>query len=121
MGYSAPKARDDLEYFEQVVAGEELVLVRDPVRSMYFRYNPLQAAMLRALDGQRSLQEITASLSERFEVEIAQDAVERFIRRVRELMLLDISAYDVTPEKARKQVRLEMRKAGFNVRNPVPT
>ena len=113
MSFRAPKVRDDLEYFDQVVEGEEVVLVRDPIRSTYFRFNPLQAAMLRALDGHRTAPEITAVLSEQFEVEIPPAAAERFVARARELMLLDITSYRVTPPAARTHVRKALRKAGF--------
>ena len=50
MPHRAPKVRSDLEYFEQELEGDDVVLVRDPIRSTYFRFNPLQGAMLRALD-----------------------------------------------------------------------
>src|SRR5262245_20531538 len=100
-----PKVREDLEYFDQQIDGDEMVLVRDPIRSAYFRFNPLQAAMLRALDGRRTATEITAVLSEQFEVEIPPEAAQRFIARARELMLLEITSYGATPEAARKQLR----------------
>lgn len=112
----APKVRDDLEYFDQEIDGDEMVLVRDPIRGTYFRFNPLQAAMLRALDGRRTAAEITAVLSEQFEVELPPAAAERFITRARTLMLLEITAYDRTPEPARRRVWQALRKAGFRVR-----
>src|SRR3954462_6078224 len=105
MPFKAPKVRDDLEYFDRVIDGDEVVLVRDPIRGTYFRYNPLQAAMLRALDGQRTVAEITAALTAQFEVEVPVEAAERFITRARELMLLEITAYSETPAASRAQVR----------------
>ena len=120
MPFLAPKVRADLEYFDQELDGDEVVLVRDPIRSTYFRFNPLQAAMLRALDGKRTAAEITAVLSEQFEVEIPAEAAERFVARARELMLLEITSYQVTPEVARTQVRKALRKAGFWGRSPQP-
>ena len=116
----APKVRDDLAYFDQVIDGDEVVLVGDPVRGTYFRFNPLQAAMLRALDGHRTAAQITAVLSEQFEVEIPAAAAERFITRARDLMLLEITAYQVTPRAAREQVRKALRQAGFRMRAPHP-
>jgi len=118
MPFLAPKVRDDLEYFDQELDGDEVVLVRDPIRSTYFRFNPLQAAMLRALDGKRTAVEITAVLSEEFDVEIPAEAAERFVARARELMLLEITSYLVTPEAVRTQVRKALRKAGFGGRSP---
>ncbi|HEX7840848.1 MAG TPA: hypothetical protein VF469_25395, partial [Kofleriaceae bacterium] len=115
-----PKTREDLEYFDQEIDGDEVVLVRDPVRGTYFRFNVLQGAMLRALDGHRTAAEITAVLSEQYEVEIPPAAAERFIARARELMLLEITSYAVTPAAARKQLQKALRKAGFRVRSPGP-
>jgi putative peptide zinc metalloprotease protein len=116
----APKAREDLEYVTQEIDGDEVVLVRDPIRGTYFRFNVLQAAMLRALDGRRTAAEITAVLSEQFEVEIPPEAAERFIARARNLMLLEIAAYRVTSKAAVAQVRKALRKAGFRTRSPEP-
>ncbi len=113
-----PKIRNDLEYFDQAVDGDEVVLVRDPIRNTYFRFNPLQVAMLRALDGHRTAVEITAGLSEQFGVEIPPEAAERFIARARDLMLLDLAAYSATSDAARKEVRRALRKAGFRTRAP---
>jgi len=118
MGLRAPKVRDDLEYFDQELEGEQVVVVRDPIRSTYFRFNPLQAAMLRALDGERNPLEITQVLADQFEVEIPEIAAERFISRARELMLLDIASHEQTPAKAREHVRVAIRKAGFRLRSP---
>jgi multidrug efflux pump subunit AcrA (membrane-fusion protein) len=120
MATRAAKARDDLEYFDQVEAGEHVVFVRDPVRGSYFKYNELQAAMLRALDGRRTPEEITARLSAEFETEIPPDAAERFISRARELMLLDLSQYDVTPKAAHEEVKKALLKSGFRPRKSDP-
>jgi putative peptide zinc metalloprotease protein len=114
----APKAREDLEYFDQEIDGDDVVLVRDPVRGTYFRFNLLQGAMLRALDGHRTAAEITAVLSEQYEVEIPPEAAERFIARARDLMLLEITAYGATSKAALAQVRKALRKAGFWTRSP---
>lgn len=115
---SLPKARGDLEYFERTIEGDEVVLIRDPIRGNYIRFNPLQAAMLRALDGHRAAADIAAALGEQYDVEIPPEAAERFIARARDLMLLDIAAYTTTSVAARAEVRKAMRKAGFH--NPAP-
>ena len=112
------KVRDDLEYVEQQLDGDDYVLVHDPIRNTYFRYNSLQAAMLQALDGTRTPADIVAVLSEQFDVEIPAEAAERFIVRARDNMLLDIGAYETTSAAARSHVRVAMRKAGFRERSP---
>ncbi len=120
MASAAPKAREDLEYLDQEIDGDEVVLVRDPIRGTYFRFNALQGAMLRALDGRRTAAEITAILSEQYEVEIPPETAERFIARMRDLMLLEITAYRTTSKAALAHVRRALRRAGFRLRSPVP-
>ena len=116
MATAPPKVRADLEYFDQVIDGDEMVLVRDPVRNQYFRFNTLQVAMLRALDGHRTPTDITAELSVTFEVEVPPEAADRFIVRARDLMLLDLGAYTATSAAARREVAKALAKAGFRFR-----
>ena len=113
-----PKVRSDLEYFDQEVEGESVVVVRDPIRGTYFRYNPLQAAMLRSLDGVRSIDQMVAALSEEFEVEIPRIAAERFVAHARKQMLLDVASYEVPEARAAKKVLQALRKQGVRLRNP---
>jgi putative peptide zinc metalloprotease protein len=112
-----PKVRGDLEYFDREVEGEEVVVVRDPVRGTYFKYNPLQAAMLRRLDGVRSLDQMVAELSDEFEVEIPRQAAERFVQNARERMLLDIASLNVPDERAQKAVFAALKREGFQFRD----
>lgn len=113
-----PKVRGDLEYFDQEVEGETVVVVRDPIRGTYFRYNPLQAAMLRSLDGVRSLDEMVAALSREFDVEIPRIAAERFIAHARKQMLLDVASYQVPEARAARKVLQALRKHGLRLRSP---
>jgi len=113
----AVKAREDLKYHERVVGDEEVIFIHDPVRGTYIKFNPLQAAMLRALDGKRTAADVADVLSEQFDVEIPQEAASRFVERARDMMLLDVASYDVTPDAARAQVRKALRKAGFRMRS----
>jgi multidrug efflux pump subunit AcrA (membrane-fusion protein) len=112
-----PTARKDLEYHERSVDGDDIVFVRDPIRNVFYRYNVLQAAMLRSLDGVRSCDEIVEALSIEFEVEIPADAVDRFIAAAKERLLLDIGAYGgVMSRKARKELARALRRGGFRLR-----
>lgn len=108
-----PKVRADLEYFDHEIDGDEVVMVRDPIRGTYFKYNALQAAMLRSLDGVRSLDEMVAVLSEQFEAEIPRIAAERFVEHARKQMLLDISSYPVRDAKAAAEVMRALRRQGY--------
>lgn len=111
-----PRARADLEYVEAQLGGEDVVVIRDPVQGVYFRYNPLQAAMLRALDGRRTVEDILAELGDRYEVEIPRAAGERFIEHARKQLLLDISQYPIPPGKVHARVARALRRRGFAVR-----
>ena len=112
---AVPKARTDLEYFE---LGDEVIVVHDPVRKTWLRFNLLQAAMLRAFDGVRSPDEIAQALSTEFDAELAPEQIERFITRTRDLMLLELGSYTSTPKRARKEIQKAIAKAGFRLRAP---
>src|SRR5882724_9017034 len=111
-----PKVRADLEYFDQEVEGDTVVVVRYPVRGTYFKYNPLQAAMLRSLDGVRSLDDMVAALSQEFEVEIPRAAAEKFVAHARKMMLLDVACYPVPEPRAARKVVQALRRQGFRFR-----
>lgn len=111
-----PRTRRDLEYSEVTLGGEEVVLVRDPVRGGYLRYNPLQAAMLRALDGKKSLESLCEELGESFEVHIPLRSLERFIEHARKELLLDISAYEIPKGRVHARIARALRKHGYRVR-----
>jgi multidrug efflux pump subunit AcrA (membrane-fusion protein) len=111
-----PRSRTGLEYNEVTLGGEEVVLVRDPVRGGYFRYNPLQAAMLRALDGKKSLEALCEELGESFEVHIPVRSLERFIEHARKELLLDITAYEIPKGRVHARIAQALRKHGYRVR-----
>jgi len=115
MSRRPPKTRRDLEYFERVIDDEIVVFVRDPIRHTYYRYNELQAAMLRQLDGTRPLGAIAADLSRQFDVEVPAAMAERFVVHARELMLLDVSSCDVPPPRAPAEVARALRRAGLRL------
>ncbi|MDB4961941.1 MAG: Peptidase, family [Myxococcales bacterium] len=119
MQFRGPRTRTDLQYHDQIIEGEEVVVVHDPVRAAYYKFNLLQGAMLLALDGHKDAEQVAAELSAKFDTEIPPVAAERFIIRARELMLLDITSYSETPEQARKIVGKALRKAGFRMRSPM--
>jgi multidrug efflux pump subunit AcrA (membrane-fusion protein) len=119
MPLRSAKVRDDLEFFEQEVDDDTVVVVRDPIRGTYFRFNVLQAGMLRALDGVRTPVQIAEQLSEEFEVEVPPAAAERFVVRARELMLLDVASYRQAGAKARKRLARALRRGRFRLREVV--
>lgn len=112
----APSVRRDLEFSE--VDGQDGVeiIVHDPVSHTYHRLDPLQTKVLQALDGNRSLAEIAATLSVELDAEIPLDVLRALVARVRDMGLLDAgSAGVVTAEVGAlvwKRVRQRLDKAG---------
>lgn len=117
MPLALPKSRSELQYFDQVIDGDDMVIVHDPVRGTYSRYNPLQAAMLRLLDGTRSVEQMVVELGQKFDVEVPTAAGERFIAHARKMMLLDITSYGVSEGAAQKQVYKALSRSGFTFRS----
>lgn len=110
-----PRARGDLEYFDRPAEDEDeddVVFVRDPVRGTFFRFNLLQAAMLRALDGTRTPAEIVEILGEQFETDIPEAAATRFVEKARGMMLLDVRSQGPLSEKGRRAVEQALRRRG---------
>jgi multidrug efflux pump subunit AcrA (membrane-fusion protein) len=91
-----PKLRKGFEFSE--VDDGDTVIVYDPIRLDYFRFNPLQAAMLRGLDGRRDYEQLAAALAEEFEVEVPPETAERFVLHAGRLGLLDITSYRSIPK-----------------------
>lgn len=117
-----PAARKDLEYHEREIDGAVVVFVSDPVRGVFYRYNVLQAAMLRSLDGVRSCDEIVEALSVEFEVEIPPGAVDPFIASAKERLLLDVASYGgVMSRRARRELARGLRRSGFRLHELGPT
>src|SRR4051812_5436105 len=110
MPLAHPKVRSDLQYFEQQLEGEDVVIVCDPVRNQYFKYNPLQAAMLRALDGVRTIKQMIDALSREYDVEIPRASADRFIARAREQLLLEVSSADSDIETDAEVMRILAKK-----------
>ena len=75
------KTREDLLYHPDP-HDDDVVLVKDPIRRQYFRYNALQVAMMRALDGQRGFEEVQAQLEREFDVEEPIESISRFLARI---------------------------------------
>jgi putative peptide zinc metalloprotease protein len=113
----APKVRSDLKY-QPDPAEEGRYFVKDPIRGEFFRYNELQVAMMRALDGKRSVADVQAQLAAEFDVEVPAPAVERFIDRLERSYLLDVSSYRVDDAKTRRAILafLQKRKLALRVK-----
>lgn len=110
-----PKIRSDLIY-KIDEADDSYFFVKDPVRAQFYRFNELQVEMMRALDGERTADEIAEGLSEEIGMEISGESVRRLIARLESEFLLDVSSYRLTAEEDRRLVRKYLRRRGIQFR-----
>ena len=59
-----PRSGSDLVLVEQIYRGEPSYIVKDPTTHKYFRFRPVEVAVMRALDGIRHCGEAAAALAE---------------------------------------------------------
>jgi multidrug efflux pump subunit AcrA (membrane-fusion protein) len=112
----APKIRGDLTYQPDPLE-EGRYYVKDPVRGDFFQFNEIQVAMMRALDGKRTLPQVQRVLVESLDVEVPLPALERFVHRLEISLLLDVTSYKVNDDKTRRSILafLRKRKLAFRV------
>lgn len=116
MASSYPKIRHDLIYRVDE-SDDNYWYVKDPVRAQFYRFNELQVAMMKELDGVRSPEEIAESLSEEYELEIGPESVQRVVARLEKELLLDVSTYRLDSETDRKLVRKFLKKRNLTFRD----
>jgi putative peptide zinc metalloprotease protein len=110
-----PRVRIDLKY-QADPAEEGKHFVKDPIRGEFFRYNELQVAMMRALDGKRTIAEVQQHLADAFDAEVPAAAIDRFVDRLERAYLLDVTSYRIDDDKTRKAIRASLAKRGLALR-----
>ena len=88
MSASRPKLRRDIVVVEQRFRGEQSFVVKDPATKKYYRMRPAEARVLRALDGERSAEQVAAALGDEG-LRVSPAAVESFARTCGRLGLLE--------------------------------
>jgi len=83
------KVRSDLEIRPE--SGEALpaLLVKDPIVKRFYRFSPVQGAVLRRLDGLRDAQSIAEQASAECKTRVEPSQVEDFVAKLEALLLLD--------------------------------
>lgn len=109
------KIRADLVYTPDP-ADEDRFFIKDPVRREFFRFNELQVEMMQALDGKRTLEDVCDYLEEMYDAEIPIEGVERFVKRLEQNYLLDVTSYHADDEKTRKEIWKALRKRDLTIR-----
>jgi putative peptide zinc metalloprotease protein len=84
---SAPKLRPDLVFVEQTYRGEQSFIVKDPTTHKYFRFRPVEATVMRSLDG-RPVEAAAASLVEQG-TKVSAAALESFAAKLKRMGLCE--------------------------------
>ena len=59
-----PRLRPDLVLVEQTYRGEQSYILKDPTTHKYFRFRPVEIAVMQSLDGERTVAEAALALAE---------------------------------------------------------
>ena len=100
-----PRVRPGLGFVSQTIGGAPSVVVKDPVRMQYFRFGEREAWLMSQMDGTRSLSELAESLRHHFGVDAAVAGLETFVRRLKEMRLVER-----TPEERRVLIAESLRR-----------
>ncbi len=84
---SAPKLRADLVFVEQTYRGEQSFIVKDPATRKYFRFRPVEALVMRSLDG-RPVEQAAAGLVEQG-TKVTAAAIEKFAAKLKKMDLCE--------------------------------
>ena len=90
-----PALQPGVVLIEQLYRGDQSFVVKDPVTHKYFRFRPTEAAVIRSLDGTRSIEEIVLALAEQG-LAISAGAIEAFARTLSRMGLLERSLAERT-------------------------
>jgi hypothetical protein len=107
------RLREDLTYHPREQGGEVSFLVKDPIRAQFFRFNELQVAAMKLLDGTRPDEEIARRMSAEFDVELPAAQVARLREQLRDRLLLDIESYRLDEGKVLRRFRRLLRLRGL--------
>jgi putative peptide zinc metalloprotease protein len=83
-----PRLRPDLVLVEQTYRGELSFIVKDPATRKYFRFRPLEVAVMQSLDGERTVAEAAAALVEQG-LKVSAAAVGRFAEKLKGMGLCE--------------------------------
>ena len=110
-----PRLRADLVLVEQTYRGEQSFIVKDPSTRKYFRFRPVEIAVMRSLDGERTLAEAAAELLEQG-LKVSAAAVGRFADKLKAMGLCERTLREssvLLMERLRAQRRARLRTGSF--------
>jgi putative peptide zinc metalloprotease protein len=110
-----PRLRPDLVLVEQTYRGEQSYIVKDPTTRKYFRFRPVEVAVMQSLDGQRTPAEAAAELLEQG-IKVSAAAVARFAEKLKSMGLCERTLREssvLLMERLRAQRRKRLRTGPF--------
>ena len=110
-----PRLRADLVLVEQTYRGEQSFIVKDPATRKYFRFRPVEIAVMQALDGQRTAAEAAGALLDQG-LKVSAAAVERFAEKLKAMGLCERTLRErsvLLMERLRAQRRARLRTGPF--------
>ncbi|HUQ15031.1 MAG TPA: hypothetical protein VM094_03180, partial [Gemmatimonadales bacterium] len=85
-----PRLRTDLVLVEQTYRGEQSFIVKDTTTHKYYRFRPVEVAVMQTLDGKRTVTEAAAALLEQG-LRVSAAAVGRFAEKLKGMDLCERS------------------------------
>jgi putative peptide zinc metalloprotease protein len=110
-----PRLRPDLVLVEQSYRGEQSFIVKDPTTRKYFRFRPLEIAVMRSLDGKRTVAEAADALVDQG-LKVSAAAVGRFAEKLKTMGLCERTVREssvLLMERLRAQRRTRLRTGPF--------
>ena len=110
-----PRLRPDLVLVEQTYRGEQSFIVKDPAARKYFRFRPLEIAVMQSLDGRRTPAEAAAELVDQG-IKVSAAAVSRFAEKLKTMGLCERTLREssvLLMERLRAQRRKRLRTGPF--------
>jgi putative peptide zinc metalloprotease protein len=110
-----PRFRADLVLVEQTYRGEQSFIVKDPSTRKYFRFRPVEIAVMQSLDGRRTVVEAAAALVDQG-LKVSAAAVGRFAEKLKTMGLCERTVREssvLLMERLRAQRRTRLRTGPF--------
>jgi putative peptide zinc metalloprotease protein len=110
-----PRLRTDLILVEQTYRGEQSFIVKDPSTRKYFRFRPVEVAVMRSLDGERTVAEAAAALLDDG-LKVSAAALGRFAEKLKAMGLCERTLREssvLLMERLRAQRRARLRTGRF--------
>jgi putative peptide zinc metalloprotease protein len=110
-----PRLRPDLVLVEQTYRGEQSYILKDPTTHKYFRFRPVEIAVMQSLDGQRTVTEAALALTEQG-IRVTGAAVAKFAEKLKAMGLMERTLRERSTlllERLRAERRKRLRRPLF--------